>query len=300
MGRNMLIGAALAAVLVGFGVVTGASLLRPDAPAAVAPEPAFLEADAEPTLVGRSEPEKQLEHSLSPQILERLAALEEAVGQMSRQYAEMSKRLDPAIEIIELINSQRSNRGRPRKTSNETAAIATGRNVISAQAQMQATARIDVDSDGTGEYGGFLELSGAVPGRMAKVLVPPVLSSSFRILSGSGEVTRAGYLYCIYLADAKGRPVGEETGGFRAGDIDPDLAETTWCMYAWPIEYGKTGKRTLFVNQAGDVLATDDPDYSGSGNGPLGDAAFKSRGTITGAVALGAEGQDGNLWRQVN
>ncbi|MCB9826272.1 MAG: DUF2950 family protein [Planctomycetes bacterium] len=38
---------------------------------------------------------------------------------------------------------------------------------------------------------------------------------------------------------------------------DPDLAETAWCAYAWPASYQQSGNRTFFVNQAGDVLATE-------------------------------------------
>ncbi len=71
-------------------------------------------------------------------------------------------------------------------------------------------------------------------------------------------------------------------------------------MYAWPLAYGKTGKRTFFTNQGGDVLATDAPAYSGSGAGPAFDAAFKERGRITAATAIGVVGSDGNEWKQVN
>src|SRR5688500_16015094 len=74
-----------------------------------------------------------------------------------------------------------------RLSANETAAIATLRNIVSAQAQFQQSAKADVDQDGTGEYGGFVELSGAAQGRMAAILVPPVLSGSFRVLNAAGE-----------------------------------------------------------------------------------------------------------------
>ena len=47
-----------------------------------------------------------------------------------------------------------------RLNANESAAIATLRNVISAQAQIKAQAAIDVDSDGIGEYGLFAEMAG--------------------------------------------------------------------------------------------------------------------------------------------
>src|SRR5438046_386876 len=74
--------------------------------------------------------------------------------------------------------------------ANETAAVATLRNVISAQAQFQMSAKADTDNDNNGEYGGFIEMSGAAPGRMAGILTPPVLSGAFRALTANGEVLR--------------------------------------------------------------------------------------------------------------
>src|SRR5687768_18471453 len=66
-----------------------------------------------------------------------------------------------------------------RLSANEPAAVATLRNIISAQAQFQQAAKADEDNDGTGEYGGFVEVSGVAAARMAAILVPPVLSGSF-------------------------------------------------------------------------------------------------------------------------
>jgi RNA polymerase sigma-70 factor (ECF subfamily) len=190
---------------------------------------------------------------------------------------------------------------RARIGANETAVVASSRNVISAAAQMQQSARVDEDQDRTGEYAGYLEMSGGAAGRMPRVLVPPVLASAFRTLTANGEVLRGGYLYRIYLPDRRGAGVGEPPTGFAPGDVDPDLAETTWCMYAWPEQHGKTGLRTFFTNQGGDVFATEAA-YSGSGRGPASDAAFMPthRGAITGAVANGTSGVDGNVWKQVN
>src|SRR5512134_3570136 len=78
-----------------------------------------------------------------------------------------------------------------RLSANETAAVATLRNIISAQAQFQQSAKADEDNDGTGEYGGFLELSGAVTGRLpaGTTLIPPVLSGAFRTLNADSNVT---------------------------------------------------------------------------------------------------------------
>ncbi len=52
------------------------------------------------------------------------------------------------------------------------------------------------------------------------------------------------------------------------------------------------------------MVATEDGDYSGTAAIPAGDAAFAvavgSTGTIVGNVAVGAAGNDGNTWRQIN
>ena len=191
-----------------------------------------------------------------------------------------------------------------RLSANETAAIATLRNIVSAQAQFQQGAKADTDTDGTGEYGGFIELSGAAPGRMAAVLIPPVLSGAFRILNLGGEVTRSGYFFRMHLPGpaTPGEGVGEPQAGYAAALIDPDLAETTWCCYCWPVNYNQSGNRTFFTNQAGDVLGIEVAAFSGTGNGPASDAAFTIAGVITGTVDIGGAGQTGGpaVWRQVN
>jgi prepilin-type N-terminal cleavage/methylation domain-containing protein len=190
-----------------------------------------------------------------------------------------------------------------RMSANESAAVATLRNIMSAQSQFQQGARADTDDDGTGEYGGFLELSGGAAGRMPGPLVPPVLSGAFRFLNANGEVSRSGYLFRMYLPGpaTPGEGIPEPQAGFVIGMLDPDLAETMWCCYAWPVNYNQSGNRTFMLNQcAGDVLATEDSNYSGTGQCPAADAAFKTAGVITGNAAVGVMGQDGNVWRQIN
>ena len=189
-----------------------------------------------------------------------------------------------------------------RLSANETAAIATLRNIISAEAQFQQSAKADTDNDGTGEYGGFLEMSGGGAGRMAAVLNPPVLSGAFRVLNAAGQVSRSGYFFRLYLPGAAGVGAGEPQTGFTAALINADLVETTWCCYAWPVNYGQSGNRTFFTNQGGDVVATEKSTYSGTAAGPASDAAFKpaDAGKITGAVAIGTAGVDGSTWKQVN
>lgn len=88
-------------------------------------------------------------------------------------------------------------------------------------------------------------------------------------------------------------------GGFdNASGVDPDLAETTWCAYAWPTEAGAS-RLVFFMSQAGDVLVTE-ADYAGPGGGPAPDAAFERAGSIMGKTANNARGSDGNIWKQAN
>ena len=196
-----------------------------------------------------------------------------------------------------------------RLSANETAAIATLRNLVSAQAQFQQGGRLDLDTDGTGEYGTFYELSGAgaagAAGRMTNPLVPPVLSGAFRTVAADGVggyVSKSGYLFRIWLPGAAGVGVVEGAAGAAlSGAADDDLAETAWCAYAWPASYQQSGNRTFFVNQAGDILATEVAAYEGLENGPPADAGFTIANNISSTPALNAIGQlpgGSPLWRQ--
>ena len=188
-----------------------------------------------------------------------------------------------------------------RLNSNETAAIATLRNILSAQSQFQTMARADENNNGVGEYGYLSEMSGGVGVRGGAVLNPEVLSTAFRSADANGVVVRSGYLFVVALPQANGDGAGLENIGL----VDADVAETTWVCYAWPSNYGTTGNRTFFVNQAGDIIGTEDSSYSGYAGATVpmvAGAAFAAGGgvnSITGAVATGSTGRDGNLWKTV-
>jgi prepilin-type N-terminal cleavage/methylation domain-containing protein len=205
--------------------------------------------------------------------------------------------------------------------ANQTAALATMRNLVSAQAQIGVTAKIDADNDGKGEYGTFLEMSGAVgvrkgfvPGTPSssnfsvkgEVLNPPVLSSAFANLTATGFCTRSGYCFMILLPDTS-TPASfvHETGGpgvapgfaGGSGSVGVDASETTWCAYAQPQTLGATGSRRFFTNQKGDILASPNDFAKSQGNmvPVAGNAAFLGSG-ITSTIAIGTKGSDGDLW----
>jgi prepilin-type N-terminal cleavage/methylation domain-containing protein len=201
-----------------------------------------------------------------------------------------------AIAVPNLLSS--------RLSANETAAIATLRNVASAQAQFQAFAKADTDNDGMGEYGVFKELSGAMDVRGSGAvgrLSPPVLSAGFRRPDANGEVDRSGYRFKIFLPATGGGSVTPDADDDFSG-VDTGLAENTWCCYAWPGIYQHSGRRTFMVNQAGDIVAAEDRHYSGAAPPLDPSAAFLSAaaGSITGHLATGTAGTDGNIWTSVN
>jgi prepilin-type N-terminal cleavage/methylation domain-containing protein len=202
-----------------------------------------------------------------------------------------------------------------RLNANETSAISTLRNVSSSQAQFQASAKCDVDNDGSGEFGMFREMSGAVGVRNAAaattvgtIMNPPVLSGAFRTFNPNHEVSRSGYLFMMYLPASGGVGVfcpSSNATALTNGPLVSDLCETSWCCYAWPASYSTSGNRTFFVNQTGDIVGTDFATYSGGAKivASNAGAAFKVGGGltgITGLVAVGTKGRDSNIWKQIN
>ncbi|MCA8969835.1 MAG: hypothetical protein KDC95_08635, partial [Planctomycetes bacterium] len=156
--------------------------------------------------------------------------------------------------------------GDRRLIGNESAAIATLKNVALGQAQVQASGVIDIDGDGKGEFGFFGEMSGALPIREStlgstdaapKRIIPPVLSGAFCAVTDHGSVQRSGYWYRMYLPSESGVPTDEATmlDGTR---IDPERAEHSWCAFAWPIERGRSGIGCFAVDVMGAVWRTND------------------------------------------
>jgi type IV pilus assembly protein PilA len=204
-----------------------------------------------------------------------------------------------------------------RLNANESSAIATLKNISSAQAQCQASGIIDVNGNGSGEYGFFGELSGAdfvrTTGNAASAqrINPPVLSSAFGNVDANSQVTRSGYLFQMYLPDANGLGRPETVGGGGVGStVDASRAETLWCCYAWPQTQGNSGKRSFFINQSGDVLGTNHltaagaagTTYNGTTLQPAYGAAFVAANPAGGTLSMGwpaaanTVAQDGNRW----
>ena len=94
-------------------------------------------------------------------------------------------------------------------------------------------------------------------------------------------------------------------GGASGVTIGAANAEVMWSCYAWPSSYGNSGKRTFFVNQAGDVLACRNATqrYNGTTKTPGGTAAFLTGvtgATMASTLAANATGLDNERWIVVN
>lgn len=187
--------------------------------------------------------------------------------------------------------------------ANESRAIATLKNLSSAQAQLQASGELDVDHNGCGEYGFFAELAAAVPLRGgADVLGLPLLGPAFAQVRNSC-IVRNGYVFQIFLPDRQCRGVAADAaGGDPRNDngVEPAQAERLWCCYAWPLARGWTGNRVFFLDAGGNVLATDAKvvPYEGEGSTVPFDAAFAAGepARMDAKITVNARGRDGNLW----
>lgn len=208
---------------------------------------------------------------------------------------------------------RRAPRLNARRNANESAAIATLKNLASAQAQAQASGTIDVDGDGRGEFGYLHELSGGpirgdeTGAKLSAITMnPPVLSGAFKRVQ-SGVVQRSGYLFRVFLPGEDARPLAEsDDGGAKGRAVSAREASRFWCAYAWPVAHGTTGQRAFFVDQQGDIYACRNVhrDYEGYERSPLPDAVRRLAGekpaTLADPAARGQRARDGNVWSIVN
>jgi hypothetical protein len=74
--------------------------------------------------------------------------------------------------------------------------------------------------------------------------------------------------------------------------------------YSWPLRYENSGRRAFFINQESDISTVDSPTMEGiAGVTPAtSGSAFEQGGpasSITGRMARGTTGRDGEFWTRV-
>lgn len=205
--------------------------------------------------------------------------------------------------------------------ANQMAAIATLRTIAAAQAELQAIVAVDTDCDGVGEYGYFEELAGTYVLRVCCAgipcsgswgideLDPPLLRPAFGLISNR-RIFHRGYVFQMWLphATAGGTVAGipeDVVGGKAAAPYpDPDNGARLWCCYAWPVDYGLTGRRAYFINQRGVVLECQNRSvvpYDGDVKAPLFDEAFSNSHDMGSPLRVGiAGGNDDTIWTLVD
>lgn len=193
-----------------------------------------------------------------------------------------------------------STRGR----ANEAAVISTLRNIHTSQGVFSARVALDMNGNGLGEYGFLGELSGITPLRSDGLkIAPPVLQPAFGQLDPDGAALRSGYHFRLYLPDASG--VGQPETTAAMAQVSSELAEHYYSVVAWPLLYGRTGQRSFFMNQRGEILGCIDKTYSGKSRIPVANAAMPAS-LASGFIAtnsmasLGTVALDGNRWSLVN
>ncbi len=213
------------------------------------------------------------------------------------------------------------------KKASEKRAIATLRTFAGAQQQMQASAAIDCDGDGAGQYGFLAELAGTSPMRVYGVggsmrggpedlLNPAYLARRFgELQAGSqyGCILVEGYYYRIHLPAMTLVAEGPVAAVFEAPDggvgqdpVDPSQGEMFWGAYAWPADSSTPGRATFFINQEADVskrIGNQPGSYEGLNAGPAFDAALSSEspGDMRAPMsfaAMGIPANDGGIWTQ--
>jgi hypothetical protein len=94
------------------------------------------------------------------------------------------------------------------------------------------------------------------------------------------------------------------TGGSSATFPNPNNGELLYCVYAWPADYNKTGNRSFFTNQEGDLLQCLNRSlapYDGAVKFPGFAEAFTVAADMGSALRIGvAGGTDNTIWVPVN
>lgn len=154
---------------------------------------------------------------------------------------------------------------RARISSNESSAIGSLRSISTSQVQFQQQALVNLDIDGSGEYGLLNELGGIqdlpVSGQTADpAFITAGLAPGLNTADGIGD--KSGYLYQVFLPG----DVTDVGGGAARAFVDQqttDVQEQKFRIFAWPSAAETTGIRAFAIDQSGDVLQTNNNDGSG-------------------------------------
>lgn len=181
---------------------------------------------------------------------------------------------------------------RSRVGANEISAISTLKTFTAGEEQFRSSCCVDQDSNGIGEYGWIVELSGSGNYRVVggNCQNAPFIPATF-----NGDCSqKSGYFFTVYLAtDAYvWSNIYAAAGVADSGSGTWGVCEENFLAYAWPSVYGKSGNRVFALSAQGQIMQTANGSTAtpiqGTGNVPEADAAL-SGGVATAPFVVGGD-----------
>ena len=150
--------------------------------------------------------------------------------------------------------------------ANESAVMANLTTIKTAQNSFKMRKVLDLNSNGSGEYGFFKELAGEKTARTSSnnstmTHLSSFLSKAWINADKDGVLKKNGYFYrlCIIYGDSY-YPTPEEymEGRDNDGELD-ETAENDYLVIAWPQYPGKSGNKIFYMFSNGDIKTVKDP-----------------------------------------
>jgi prepilin-type N-terminal cleavage/methylation domain-containing protein len=197
---------------------------------------------------------------------------------------------------------------RARITANEGATIGSLKSLVTSQEQFKTNIKVNQNTNGTGEYGVFNELSGVAPFRgntSTNDKAQPAYFSEGMVANVTAS--QSGYLWQMYLpgvvTDVSCTTSTPLSPGVSTDTVAMEGQETYWIAYAWPITYNSSGVRVFVVGQGGTTVFHVNPPaapYTSNTKMPVYNTAFRQGETTSttqfATLAVSFNGQDGNVW----
>ncbi len=193
---------------------------------------------------------------------------------------------------------------RSRISANETSAVASLKTIASAQQNFRSADTVDLDKNGSGEFGYLEELAGTKACRSDNAGTcdgplckdAPFIVKTLGSTNANGESAKAGYRFLIHL------PTGPAGGHhLYPQPVNIALSADSFHAYAFPATAGRSGRRVFGLAAGTGIFQFGNAGgaYGGTGNGPdwdalLGDNDGNAGITWHDSVDLGGPGQTGS------
>jgi hypothetical protein len=167
--------------------------------------------------------------------------------------------------------------------------------IATSELNFQSQNLVDEDTNGTGEFGFIVELSGTQPCRMAGAGGATVQNPFISSLFDNDLSTKSGYEFTSYLC-TDDTPAGNAWTNAYVNDLSLGVGvnEQEYMIICYPVVADKTGKRVFSVDALGEVIQYNNNQAApfDQGNPPTEQASFADE-TSAQFVRKGETGADG-------